>query len=373
MSRLIYSGELVNIYLEDMSNGDFVVFGDNKRPCPSQVKISFPRLKNFKASVKLPYFGVLPSRQKRTRLFKITRQSDKSASYSISTEHRWGDPTAYLENFDATYLFPFKHGDKRHLDQGYNGGVTHVGKDRNAVDFPMDIGTDIYCARDGVIIEVEENFNKGGAHKSFGPYANSIIVYHEQDGVFSRYSHLKKNGALVEVGQKVKAAQIIGLSGNTGWSSGPHLHFDVVRPLLMDFDTIKTKFQGPDGQAIDPIEGRYYYAVHPGGKDFKMEFGSDLENSDFDGLTNPSPIMGEFKIITKEVDDTVLFFGQNGWAKKSLDLTLNFTLTGYRASKKLPLKLKLPPSTEIFLLLLKPKKGFKKRKYRLSSSIRYPR
>jgi murein DD-endopeptidase MepM/ murein hydrolase activator NlpD len=52
------------------------------------------------------------------------------------------------------------------------------------------------------------------------------VIYHE-DGTFAEYVHLKKDGAQVSVGDMVSAGDFIAYSGNTGWSSGPHLHFMV--------------------------------------------------------------------------------------------------------------------------------------------------
>mgnify|MGYP000197477343 CR=1 FL=1 len=55
---------------------------------------------------------------------------------------------------------------------------------------------------------------------------NYVFIQH-QDGSVARYFHLTHNGALVEEGDKVNTGDVIALSGNTGQSGGPHLHFDV--------------------------------------------------------------------------------------------------------------------------------------------------
>ena len=96
----------------------------------------------------------------------------------------------------------------------------------HALDFTMEIGTPICAARDGLILFVKENSNKGGKTFKFQEYGNNITIYHE-DGTMANYFHIKKGGSKVKEGDRVKAGDVIALSGNTGWSSGPHLHFQV--------------------------------------------------------------------------------------------------------------------------------------------------
>jgi murein DD-endopeptidase MepM/ murein hydrolase activator NlpD len=60
-------------------------------------------------------------------------------------------------------------------------------------------------------------------------YANFINLYHPDKNVYTQYVHLRQNGSLVEVGDRVLAGHPIGISGATGWTSKPHLHFNVVR------------------------------------------------------------------------------------------------------------------------------------------------
>jgi len=57
--------------------------------------------------------------------------------------------------------------------------------------------------------------------------ANHILILHE-DGTLGVYSHLSPNHTTVSFGQRVDAGTLIGYSGNTGYSSGPHLHFAVL-------------------------------------------------------------------------------------------------------------------------------------------------
>ena len=131
---------------------------------------------------------------------------------------------------DTSYIYdlPFENGKSYCLVQGYFSRFSH--KERAALDFKMKRGTTICAARDGVVIRVKEDGDRGGWNKKYRPYGNNIIIQHA-DSSRSGYWHLQKDGALVNVGDTVKKGQPIGLSGKTGYALFPHLHF-----LVWDFD-----------------------------------------------------------------------------------------------------------------------------------------
>ncbi|MFF2198734.1 M23 family metallopeptidase [Streptomyces sp. NPDC058157] len=86
-------------------------------------------------------------------------------------------------------------------------------------DFAVPVGTPVHAASAGTVVKAGPN---GGGD---GPaYGNAIVIKHA-DNTYSQYAHLSK--ILVQVGQKVTLDQKIALSGNTGNSSGPHLHFEI--------------------------------------------------------------------------------------------------------------------------------------------------
>lgn len=105
---------------------------------------------------------------------------------------------------------------------GWRWGRMHAG-----IDIAADVGTPIFAAADGVV-ECSE-WNSGG-------YGNLIEVRHP-DGSMTRYAHLNKS--LVRAGQKVKQGEQIAEMGSTGYSTGPHLHFEV--------------HAATDGGSVDPI------------------------------------------------------------------------------------------------------------------------
>jgi murein DD-endopeptidase MepM/ murein hydrolase activator NlpD len=132
---------------------------------------------------------------------------------------------------DADYAMPFGPG-RYVVMQGPRGTFSHnVGSgSENAVDWTVPEGTIVCAARDGRVVGVRQDSNIGGADRSFRPFANFVIVRHG-DGTFAEYVHLQKDGAMVKIGDEVTTGQPIGLSGQTGFASKPHLHFDVFQAI----------------------------------------------------------------------------------------------------------------------------------------------
>jgi murein DD-endopeptidase MepM/ murein hydrolase activator NlpD len=125
---------------------------------------------------------------------------------------------------DTSYVYdlPFEKGKKYFLVQGYFSHLSH--RERAALDFKMKRGTKICAARDGVVIRVKEDGDRGGWNRKYRAYGNNIVIQHA-DGSRAGYWHLQKDGALVNVGDSVKTGQPIALSGKTGYAFLPHLHF----------------------------------------------------------------------------------------------------------------------------------------------------
>ena len=145
------------------------------------------------------------------------------------------DDTSYV------YALPYEKGKAYYVIQGYFSSFTH--RERAALDFKMKRGTKICAVREGVVVRVKEDGDRGGLKKKYRPYGNYVIIQHA-DSSRAGYWHLQKDGALVNVGDTVKKGQVIALSGKTGYTFTPHLHF-----LVWTTDTnrqwrqVATRFQ----------------------------------------------------------------------------------------------------------------------------------
>ncbi|MFA6213165.1 MAG: M23 family metallopeptidase [Candidatus Obscuribacterales bacterium] len=125
------------------------------------------------------------------------------------------------------YQLPFRAGLTSRVTGAY-GTRTHMHKNKieYAIDFSMPVDSIVSAARSGTVIAVRANSDTGGREEFYQKAANYIIIKHD-DGTYAEYYHLKKDGAFVKPNDKVEAEDFIGLSGLTGWTSGPHLHFSV--------------------------------------------------------------------------------------------------------------------------------------------------
>lgn len=128
---------------------------------------------------------------------------------------------------DIAYLPPLVLADTC-IDQGFDGEFSHRdAENRYALDFAAPMHTPVVAARGGVVMQVQDGFRGHGLDPARDAgRANFIRILHE-DGSMALYAHLAEAGAQVRPGQRVQAGERIGLSGNTGYSTAPHLHFAV--------------------------------------------------------------------------------------------------------------------------------------------------
>ena len=125
---------------------------------------------------------------------------------------------------------PFEQGTNLTINQAFMGGFTHHGDGMYAVDFSMDEGTPVVSFKPGVIMDIKEDSDTNciddGIELEDCTHANFVKIDHG-DFTFSTYHHLEQWSVEVEVGEIVGWGHQIGKVGNTGYSTGPHLHFEV--------------------------------------------------------------------------------------------------------------------------------------------------
>ena len=133
------------------------------------------------------------------------------------------------------YRLPYSSGRAFAISQAYGAQATSHDNDENryAVDFSMPVGTPVVASRAGVVVDATLQYRTSGRDPSFFYKANHVTIVHD-DGTVAEYAHLAPEPPLVRQGQRVDAGATIGHSGNTGYTSGPHLHLVVTRPAVID-------------------------------------------------------------------------------------------------------------------------------------------
>lgn len=157
------------------------------------------------------------------------QQIDPAMRYhrELTYQARFGDPRVRPDPY--VYGLPYPHGLTFAVLQGFHGAFSHRGSNEFAVDFNCPVATPVIAARPGVVVAANASAQGSGTSSEFldDRRANFVIVLHD-DGTLGEYMHLSPSGVQVKPGQVVRRGQPLGLSGNTGFSSTPHLHFQVM-------------------------------------------------------------------------------------------------------------------------------------------------
>lgn len=214
----------------------------NRLAGPVELELSFGTLENMVSEPPTPLRVVLPA-QRETKVASLrAAEPGLTARYSLSYRAVPGDPGA-TPRLDYAYGVPLAADARYEVHQGFGGRFSHTDPQSfHAVDLAVDEGTPVLAARSGVVMQVEEDFHGAGLDaEKFATRANHVRIVHE-DGTMAVYAHLKLESVVVGVGQYVREGQKIGLSGNTGFSSGPHLHFAIQVNKGLVLETIPFRF-----------------------------------------------------------------------------------------------------------------------------------
>ena len=155
-------------------------------------------------------------------------------------------------------LPPFSGSKPLKISQGFRGRFSHFREPSlHAVDISMPVGTHITAVKSGIVINTKDDYHTAGITSGFFlDKANYVAILHE-DGSYAYYGHLLLGGVRVKPGQSVVAGELIGLSGNTGYSTGPHLHFVVRHNADGKRKSLPFKFRQPEKQAVSPKQGEW--------------------------------------------------------------------------------------------------------------------
>ncbi|MDO9269796.1 MAG: peptidoglycan DD-metalloendopeptidase family protein [Methylobacter sp.] len=229
---------------------------------PVEVEINFSEQDNVRATPDLPRLFVIEPGTSDT-LFDING-IDEHKPWRLGLKYRYiiGGPLAHYSS-TTRYLPPLAPGTSFQISQAFSGNFSHTDEqNKYAVDLVMPIGTPVHAARSGIVLEAEDDFYKGGSNKAYASEANNIRILHD-DGSMAIYAHLELEKAQVYPGLAVAAGQLIGYSGNTGFTTGPHLHFAVQINRGMRLVSVPFTFINQQGQAEEPTVNAWLKGITP--------------------------------------------------------------------------------------------------------------
>jgi murein DD-endopeptidase MepM/ murein hydrolase activator NlpD len=188
----------------------------------------------------------------------------ESFQYRLRYSSVPGPPLAELPA-DLDYYPPFAAGSKFPVSQGIDEATTHDRPGSHyAIDIAMPEGTPVLAARGGVVMDMEDDFHGSGKQEErYMNRANFVRILHD-DGSMAVYAHLQSNSARIYPGARIPTGTWIANSGNTGFSSGPHLHFAVQFNAGMSLESLPFRLRQRGGELVTPERRMLLYGVLPG-------------------------------------------------------------------------------------------------------------
>jgi murein DD-endopeptidase MepM/ murein hydrolase activator NlpD len=218
---------------------------------PIEMEFSLLEGGNISSNPQFPFRRVIPPNEEIETVRMWPTRKNQSWSYRYSYRYCPGDPSA-THSPDKPYRPPIPAGSAYPVSQAFNGTYSHQSaQSRYAIDIAVPIGTPVCAARSGVVMDIANDFFTGGTDREdYSRRANFIRILHD-DGTMALYAHLKVETVRVGIGWQVSEGEVIAESGDTGYSSGPHLHFVVQRNTGMQLISLPFKID-LNGHGVTP-------------------------------------------------------------------------------------------------------------------------
>jgi murein DD-endopeptidase MepM/ murein hydrolase activator NlpD len=250
----------IRLFQRPTANRGVALVASNTFFAPVQLKFHLAKMANVGEDSPNDGWRILPPRSDVELLVVSKADPNASSSFEYDFAYLVGDPHAE-HTPDRPYRLPYAIASSFPVSQAYPSAITHRdAASLHAIDFVMPVGTQVFAARAGVVIEVASDFHDSGLDPEVdGPRANIIRVLHD-DGTMSLYAHLNWNSIRVTPGQHVQRGEYLADSGNTGFTTGPHLHFVVQRNREGNLISVPVEFAAADGRPLTIQTGQRYTA-----------------------------------------------------------------------------------------------------------------
>lgn len=221
------------------------------------IEIHIKALDSTKSFIRVNSYGFLKDGDTLKNALVVPKEKVKDTAKVDFKEYvefnaKFGDPNSEYD-IDYKYELPFQKGKPYKIIQTFGGKFSHSKiHSKYAIDFGLAIGDTITAARSGKVFFVKEDSKEHCRSRKCINKANKIYIIHK-DGTMAHYVHLDFNGALVDIGDVVKANQPIGISGMTGFTTLPHLHFVLYKARSI---SIPYQFKGFTQKKLK--QGKYY-------------------------------------------------------------------------------------------------------------------
>jgi murein DD-endopeptidase MepM/ murein hydrolase activator NlpD len=222
----------------------------NECRCSVEFEVRLLETQNLSAPSNSVYHALLPP-QSQEPIVQAIVQGSGTPGWRYSWKGVLGEPGAQHRPTEP-YRAPFAVGASYRITQAFPMQVTHSTPDsRYAVDIGLPDETPVYAAREGTVINLHHDSFRGAATPVMLDQANMVEILHE-DGTIALYAHLHWDSVRVQPGQHVRRGEYIADSGNTGFTTGAHLHFAVIRNAGMQAQSIPIQFSGAGGVGVTP-------------------------------------------------------------------------------------------------------------------------
>jgi murein DD-endopeptidase MepM/ murein hydrolase activator NlpD len=234
-------------------DGRMVIRAKNTWFCPVQLVYELKNSSNIERALLGQKEVVLPPNSD-TQVVAIPLAANGATAFEIGYQYMPGDPTA-THRPRQPYRAPYAISTTHLVTQAFPQTITHkTPSSAHAIDFGLPEGTPIYAARGGIVFDVAYDSFTGGTTEQDKTKANVVRIVHN-DGSMATYAHLAWNAIRVRPGETVERGEFIANSGNTGYSTGPHLHFAVQRNAGGRMVSEPVVFAGPGGSTVSPRGG----------------------------------------------------------------------------------------------------------------------